>query len=165
MSGLELRVGQGIDLHRFASGRALILGGTAVPFEMGLAGHSDADVLTHAVIDALLGAAGMPDIGTLFPDSDARWKGADSMQLLKLAWDRIAALGWRVVNLDASIIAEKPRVAPYIPAMRSRLAGALGIEAPCCGIKATTPEGMGALGRAEGMLASCVVLLKRADES
>ncbi len=158
---MELRIGQGIDIHPFVLGRPLKLGGVQIPHEAGLAGHSDADVLLHALIDALLGAAGLEDIGSLFPDTDATWKGADSALLLEKTWDHIAKQGWKVVNIDASILAEAPKLAPYREAMRGKISKILGIAPNCCGIKATTSEKLGFVGRKEGILASCVVLLQR----
>lgn len=157
----ELRVGQGIDIHPFAKGRDLILGGVKIPHEQGLAGHSDADAVLHAVIDALLGAAGFEDIGALFPDTGTTWKGADSSRLLKLAWERVKKDGWSVVNLDISILLEAPKIAPHRAAMKAKISSLLGIDASRCGIKATTSERMGFVGRGEGIFVSSVVLLER----
>ncbi len=157
----EFRVGQGIDIHPFAADRPLVLGGVRIPHHRGLAGHSDADVLLHALIDAILGAAGHSDIGELFPDTDKAWKGADSRKLLELAWQKVSSQGWKVVNIDASILAEAPRLAPYRQQMKEAIAAILGIEPGCCGIKATTAEKLGFVGREEGIVASCVVLLTR----
>ena len=160
---MELRIGQGIDIHPFAVGRPLVLGGVKIPHESGLAGHSDADALLHALIDALLGAAGLADIGALFPDSDIQWKGADSAVLLRKAWAEVSKLGWRVVNVDATVLAEAPKLAPHREAMKKVITDILGIELSCCGIKATTSEKLGFVGRKEGVLASCVVLLQRGE--
>lgn len=158
---MELRIGHGIDVHAFGAGRPMIIGGVRIPHEKGLVGHSDADVLLHALIDALLGAAGLPDIGTLFPDTDATWNGISSVQLLKRTWERVAGLGWRVVNLDATVLAEVPKISPFRAQMQDCIASVLQISPACCGIKATTTEKLGFVGRKEGILASCVVLLQR----
>ncbi|MCO6431682.1 MAG: 2-C-methyl-D-erythritol 2,4-cyclodiphosphate synthase [Deltaproteobacteria bacterium] len=158
---MEFRVGHGIDIHRLVEGRKLILGGIEVPHERGLLGHSDADVLTHAIIDAILGAAGQGDIGTFFPDSDAKWKDADSMQLLSLAYSRVRGLGWRVVNIDCNILAEAPKLSPHISSMKQRIASALDLHCEAVGIKAGTAEGLGPIGRSEGMAAHATVLLGR----
>lgn len=155
-----LRVGHGLDVHAFAAGRKLVLGGVEVPSDLGLKGHSDADVVLHALIDAVLGAAGLPDIGQLFPDTDAQWKGASSLNLLKLAWTRVSSAGWQLVNADISILAQKPRLAPFIPEMKRCIAEALSVTEEDIGIKATTTERLGFVGREEGMCASAVVLLE-----
>lgn len=157
------RVGTGFDAHRFAAGRKLILGGVEIPFEAGLLGHSDADVLAHAIMDALLGAIAAGDIGKLFPDSDAAWKGADSLLLLGKVVDHLAEAGWEIGNVDATVIAECPRLAPYIEAMRERLADAMRIGKGQVSVKATTVETMGALGRREGMAAMAVVLVSEQE--
>jgi 2-C-methyl-D-erythritol 2,4-cyclodiphosphate synthase len=157
---VTLRIGQGYDVHRLAAGRRLVLGGEEIPFDRGLEGHSDADVLLHALGDALLGAAGLGDLGEHFPPSDERWRGASSMDLLALILGRVAAAGWRVVNADLTLIAEAPKLAPYRARIRERVAGALGVEAAAVGLKATTHERLGALGRGEGMAALAVVLLE-----
>lgn len=157
----ELRIGQGIDVHPFVEGRPLILGGIRIPHARGLEGHSDADVVLHAVIDAVLGAAGLEDIGALFPDTDMQWKGADSSMMLEKAWAGVSALGWRVLNLDITVLAEEPRIAPYRSEMRQKISGLLGIDVGACGLKATTTEQLGFVGRREGILASCVILLQR----
>lgn len=157
--GAPRRTGIGIDSHRFAeasAGRALILGGVAVPYERGLAGHSDADVLTHAVIDALLGAAGMGDLGAHFGTADPRWAGADSVEMLGAAVRMLAEAGMRPISLDATVIAEEPRLGGHAMAMRERLGAALGLDASLVNVKATTAEGMGALGRGEGIAAHAV---------
>jgi 2-C-methyl-D-erythritol 2,4-cyclodiphosphate synthase len=151
------RTGIGVDSHRFAAGRRLVLGGVQVPHDRGLHGHSDADVLTHAVIDAVLGAAGLGDIGELFPDTDARWKDADSLALLATALERSAAAGWRPAHVDATIALERPKLAAYKAAIRARLEGALGCPV---NVKATTGEGMGFVGRQEGAAAFAVATLE-----
>jgi 2-C-methyl-D-erythritol 2,4-cyclodiphosphate synthase len=156
---LRLRIGQGYDVHRLAAGRRLVLGGEEIPFERGLEGHSDADVLLHALGDALLGAAGLGDLGEHFPPGDPRWKDASSVELLRDIVTRIAADGWRVVNCDLTLVAEAPRLAPYRDAIRERIAGLLGVAIGDVGLKATTNEQLGALGRGEGMAALAVALL------
>ena len=148
---LGYRTGTGFDAHRFASGRRLVLGGVEIPHPEGLAGHSDADVLSHAVADALLGAVADGDIGQHFPDSDARWKDADSIELLRQVGRRLAAKGWTVGNVDATVIAEAPKIAPYVAAMRANLAEALAVDVGTVSVKGTTVERMGALGRGEGI--------------
>ena len=156
-----MRVGHGYDVHRLASGRRLILGGIEIPYERGLQGHSDADVLTHAVMDALLGAAGLGDIGRIFPDTDPTYEGADSVELLKKVRTMLAQAGFRVENIDATIIAQKPRLAPYVADMQARLAAALGLEDESrVNIKATTEEHLGFTGREEGIAAHAVALLE-----
>jgi 2-C-methyl-D-erythritol 2,4-cyclodiphosphate synthase len=155
-------VGIGYDAHRLVTGRPLVLAGVTVPHELGLAGHSDADVVTHALIDALLGAGGLPDIGALFPDTNAAYAGADSVGLLSEVVARLAAAGWRVGNADVVVICEAPKLASYREAMRARLASALGVAANAVGVKATTTEGMGFTGQGEGIAAQAVCLLERA---
>jgi 2-C-methyl-D-erythritol 2,4-cyclodiphosphate synthase len=155
-----MRVGIGYDIHRFADGRPLILGGVELPHEVGLAGHSDADVLLHAIIDALLGAAGLGDIGQHFPPDDPRWKDASSLDLLSHALALVRAAGFEVGNVDATVIAERPRLAPHIPAMRERIAATLGVEAARVNVKATTHEGLGAFGRGEGIAAMAVAAVR-----
>ena len=157
----KLRVGHGYDVHRLVEGRALILGGVAVPFDRGLLGHSDADVLTHAVMDALLGAAALGDIGKLFPDSDAAYAGADSIALLERVTALLREHGWQVGNVDATVVAQAPRLAPYIPEMRRRLAEAMGLDVDCVSVKATTEERLGFTGSGEGMAAHAVALIER----
>jgi 2-C-methyl-D-erythritol 2,4-cyclodiphosphate synthase len=157
-----MRIGQGFDVHPFEAGRPLILGGVHFEGETGLAGHSDGDVLTHAVIDALLGAAALGDIGGLFPSDNDRLRGADSLQLLGAVVAKVAAAGFKVVNVDATVVAERPRIAPRAAEMRERLAGAIGITAGCVSVKATTTDRLGALGRGEGIGASAVALLEEA---
>ena len=157
---MKIRVGQGFDVHAFAEKRRLVLGGVEVPYPLGLAGHSDADVLIHAVCDALLGAAGLGDIGRHFPDSDAQYAGADSCELLAGVVAKAAAAGWQVVNIDATVIAQKPKLAEFIPAMELRLAEVIGIGAAAVNIKATTTEKLGFTGRGEGIAAQAVALLQ-----
>ncbi len=157
----KLRVGHGYDVHRLVEGRALILGGVTVPFDRGLLGHSDADVLTHAVMDALLGAAALGDIGQLFPDSDAAYAGADSIALLERVTALLREHGWQVGNVDATVVAQAPRLAPYIPEMRRRLAEAMGLDVDCVSVKATTEERLGFTGSGEGMAAHAVALIER----
>lgn len=159
-----IRVGLGIDFHRFASGRRLILGGVEIPHQLGLAGHSDADALTHAVCDALLGAAGLGDIGQHFPDTDPRFKDISSLALLREVRGMVRARSYRVNNIDGCLIAQEPRLAPYLPAMADQLATALQISAGMINIKATTPEGLGAIGRGEGIAAYAVATLVAAHE-
>ena len=156
---MNIRIGQGYDSHRFAPDRALILCGVKIPFELGLAGHSDADAPVHALIDALLGALALGDIGHFFPDSDPRWKGADSLELLKLTLENPAFAAWQVGNVDLTIIAQKPKLAPHIEAMRKNLAEALTAPLDCVSVKAKTNEGMGFTGRLEGLEAQAAVLL------
>jgi 2-C-methyl-D-erythritol 2,4-cyclodiphosphate synthase len=153
-------IGQGYDSHRFEAGRPLVLGGVRIEHDRGLAGHSDADVLTHAVMDALLGAAGLDDIGAHFPDTDERWRGADSIALLRHVAGLLADAGLRVVNVDATVVLERPRVGPHRAAMRAALAGALGADERRVNVKATTGEGMGFVGREEGAAALAVALLE-----
>lgn len=155
------RVGIGYDVHRLEAGRPLVLGGVEIPCERGLAGHSDGDVLLHAVMDALLGAAGLGDIGSHFPNSDPRYKGISSLVLLRQVAALVSRDGWLVVNTDASLVAESPRVAPFVEEMRRRIGQALGISPEQVGIKATTGEGLGFAGRGEGMAAWAVALLEK----
>ena len=157
--GNGMRIGHGYDVHRLVEGRALVLGGVTVPYEKGLLGHSDADVLTHAVMDALLGAAALGDIGGMFPDSDERWRGADSLHLLEQVAARLAETGWEVGNVDATVLAQAPKLAPYIPEMRRRMANAMGIDAAQVSVKATTEEHLGFTGAGEGMACHAVALL------
>lgn len=154
-----IRVGFGFDVHRLEEGRRLILGGVEVPFEKGLAGHSDADVLTHAICDALLGAAALGDIGVHFPDTDERFKDADSLGLLREVVALTASRGFKPQNIDAVVIAERPKLAPHIAGMRTNLAAALGLSEDAVGVKATTSEGLGYTGRGEGMAAHAVCTL------
>jgi 2-C-methyl-D-erythritol 2,4-cyclodiphosphate synthase len=155
------RVGIGYDCHRLAAGRRLVLGGVEIPNELGLDGHSDADVLTHAVIDALLGAAGLGDIGEHFPDTDERWRDADSMQLLARVVERVQADGFDVLNVDCTVVMEAPKLLPYKPAIREALAAVLGIELARVNVKASTGEGMGFVGRGEGVATLAVAGLRR----
>jgi 2-C-methyl-D-erythritol 2,4-cyclodiphosphate synthase len=161
---VRLRIGQGYDVHRLVPGRRLMLGGLEIPFDRGLDGHSDADVLLHALCDAILGAAGLGDIGRLFPPGDPQWKDASGLRLLGIVVEAARQRGWRVVNCDLTLIAEAPRLAPHAPEIRGRIAGILGVGSEEVGLKATTHEGLGALGRGEGMAALAVVLLAGADE-
>jgi 2-C-methyl-D-erythritol 2,4-cyclodiphosphate synthase len=156
-----LRIGLGLDAHGFDPARALVLGGVKLRDTDGLQGHSDADVLTHSIMDALLGAAGLDDIGSLFPDSDPAFAGADSMELLGTVAGLLGERGWRVVNVDAVVVCEEPKVAPHRQAMRERLAGAMGIAVEQVGLRGTTTEGMGFTGRGEGIAAQAVALLER----
>lgn len=159
-----IRVGSGFDVHRFAApenGRPLVLMGIHVPFGRGLAGHSDADVMLHALMDALLGAAGLGDIGQHFPDSDAAFKDSDSSRLLERVMDELRSRGWRVENADVCLIGEQPRIGPHRQAMRERIAPLLGIEAEALNVKATTTEHLGFTGRGEGLAAQAVVLIER----
>ncbi len=156
-----MRVGIGFDVHRFGTGRRLVLAGVEFDEDVGLVGHSDADVLTHAVIDAMLGAAGLGDIGQHFPDVDERWRDASSIEMLMAVRHMLEAQNYQPVNVDVSLVAERPRLAPKVEAMRERLASALGIAPACVSVKATTAEGMGALGRGEGIAAWAVALIDR----
>ena len=158
---MTLRIGQGYDVHALVEGRHLILGGVEVPFERGLAGHSDADVLLHAIADAVLGAAGAGDIGQLFPDTDAKWQGADSRELLSQVVAHVRSRGFEINNVDATIIAQRPKLAALIPQMRERTAEALGVDVAQVSIKATTTERLGFTGREEGIAAEAVVLLRQ----
>ncbi len=155
-----MRIGHGYDVHRLVEGRSLILGGVRIPFEKGLDGHSDADVLTHAVMDALLGAAAMGDIGKLFPDTDDRYLGADSIALLREVDRRLTEAGYRLGNLDVTVIAQRPKLAPYINQMRQNLAAALRTELQNISVKATTEEHLGFTGSGEGIAAHAVCLLE-----
>lgn len=155
------RVGLGTDAHRFAPERPLVLGGVRLREQDGLAGHSDADVLVHAVMDALLGAAGLEDIGHYFPDSEPAWAGADSLELLTRVGELVRSAGWEVANVDAVVVCERPKIAPHRSAMRSAMAEALGVQPGVIGLRGTTTEGMGFPGREEGILAQAVALLFR----
>lgn len=157
----EFRIGQGIDVHPFKEGRRCVLGGVEIPSARGLDGHSDADAVVHAVMDALLGATGRRDIGTLFPDTDASLKDADSCELLRTVWAQLSKDGWCVVNADITVLAEVPKIKPYVEQMRAKLGEAMGCSVERIAIKATTTERMGFVGRGEGLLASAVVLLTR----
>ena len=152
-----MRVGQGFDVHALVTGRRLVVGGVTIPYHLGLEGHSDADVLLHAICDALLGAAGLGDIGRHFPDSDSRYKGADSRALLRAVREMMKK--HRIVNVDATVIAQAPRMAPHIPAMTSNIAADLGVVVDAVNVKATTTESLGFTGRGEGIAAQAVVLI------
>jgi len=156
---MNIRIGNGYDLHRLVRDRKLILGGVEIPYEKGLLGHSDADVLTHAIMDAMLGALALGDIGHYFPPTDPKWAGADSIMLLQQVQELIAAQGWRVNNIDAMVIAETPKLKPHIKAMRDRLAQAMNLPIDCVSVKATTNEGMDAIGQREAIAVHAVVLL------
>jgi 2-C-methyl-D-erythritol 2,4-cyclodiphosphate synthase len=155
-----MRIGQGIDVHPLVAGRKLVLGGVEIPHDRGLDGHSDADVLLHAIVDALLGAAGLGDIGGMFPSSDARWAGASSVSLLEGAYARVREAGYTVGNIDATVVAERPTLAPHISAMVRRIAGALKIDINSVNVKATTTDGLGLMGHGDGIAALAVVLLE-----
>jgi 2-C-methyl-D-erythritol 2,4-cyclodiphosphate synthase len=155
-----MRVGQGFDVHPFEAGRKLVIGGVEILYEKGLAGHSDADVLLHAICDALLGAAGLGDIGHHYPDSDKSFAGVDSRKLLRDVAKKVAALNFRIVNVDATILAQEPRMAPHMPRMIGNIASDLGIAPAAINIKATTTEGLGFVGRVEGIAAQAVALIE-----
>ena len=155
-----MRIGHGYDVHRLVPGRKLILGGVEIPWERGLLGHSDADVLTHALMDAMLGAAALGDIGKLFPDTDPAWAGADSVELLRRVVALLAAHGFAVENADCTVLAQAPKLAPHIPAMRKRLAEAMGLDVGRVSVKATTEEGLGFTGSGAGIAAHAVCLLR-----
>ena len=157
----DIRIGHGYDVHRLVPGRRLVLGGVEIPWDLGLLGHSDADVLLHAVMDALLGAAAMGDIGRHFPDTDPAYAGADSMQLLARVREMLHESGYRVSNVDCTVIAQAPKLLPYLPEMRSRLAVNLGVATDRVNVKATTEEGLGFTGRGEGIAAHAVALIVR----
>ena len=157
----NFRIGQGYDVHRLAEGRALILGGVAIPYEQGLDGHSDADVLTHAIMDALLGAAGLGDIGKLFPDTEERYRGISSLLLLRKVGELLKIKGWQVVNLDSTIVAQAPKISPYREAMRRNLAEALGMDEAGVSVKATTEERLGFTGDGSGMAAQAIALIEK----
>jgi len=158
---MNIRIGNGYDIHRLVAGRALILGGVEIPHTLGLLGHSDADVLTHAIMDAMLGALSLGDIGHYFPPSDPQWAGADSLLLLQQVNQLILSQGWQIGNIDTVIVAERPKLKPYLPAMSDRLAQTLGIEANQIGIKATTNEQLDAVGQEQGISAYAVILLQK----
>ena len=160
----SLRIGHGYDVHRLTEGRALILGGVEIPYEKGLLGHSDADVLTHAVMDALLGAAALGDIGRLFPDSDAEFEGISSIELLKHVKTHLTAAGFDIVNLDATVLAQAPKLAPHREQMRGNIAAALGLPVSRVSVKATTEEGLGFTGSGDGIAAHAVCLLEDGRE-
>jgi 2-C-methyl-D-erythritol 2,4-cyclodiphosphate synthase len=158
-----MRIGIGYDVHALVAGRPLVIGGVTVPHARGLAGHSDADVLLHAICDALLGALAMGDLGTHFPDTDPRWKGADSRDLLRHVMSLVRARGYAVANLDATVIAQAPKLAPFIQSMRDNVAADVGCDTSCVSIKATTTEHLGFAGREEGIAAEAVVLVMAAS--
>lgn len=155
-----MRIGHGYDVHRLVEGRELVLGGVKIPYEKGLLGHSDADVLTHALMDALLGACALGDIGKLFPDSDAAYKGADSVELLKKVCSLIHSKGYRISNVDCTVLAQRPKLAPHILQMRENLSNAMDIAADCVSVKATTEEGLGFTGEGLGIAAHAVALIE-----
>lgn len=157
---MNIRIGQGYDVHQLVTGRELILGGVRIPFEKGLLGHSDADALLHAITDALLGAAALGDIGKLFPDTAAEHKNADSRVLLRAAYAAVRAAGWRVINVDSTIIAQQPKLRPHIDAMRANIAADLGLDIGAVNVKGKTNEKLGYLGRMEGIEAQATVLLQ-----
>jgi 2-C-methyl-D-erythritol 2,4-cyclodiphosphate synthase len=159
------RTGIGIDSHRFEAGRRLVLGGVEIPYELGLAGHSDADVLAHAIADALLGAAGLGDIGQHFPDTDERWRDADSIELLRAVCEQLSDAGYKLANVDATVACEAPKLSPFRDEMRTRLAEALGVEAAAVNVKFTTGEGMGFVGRGEGIAALAIATVTDAPRS
>lgn len=161
MNPFPFRVGQGFDVHALVAGRPLIIGGVNIPFDRGLLGHSDADVLLHALTDALLGAAGLGDIGRLFPDTDPRHAGADSRELLRVAFARVRAAGWQVVNIDATLICKAPKVMPHAPAMVANIAADLAMPEGAINIKGKTTEKLGFTGRGEGIAAQVVAMLAR----
>ncbi|BAZ43059.1 2-C-methyl-D-erythritol 2,4-cyclodiphosphate synthase [Chondrocystis sp. NIES-4102] len=158
---MNIRIGNGYDIHQLVADRPLILGGVNIPHQLGLLGHSDADVLTHAIMDALLGALGMGDIGHYFPPSDPKWKGADSLVLLEQVMEIIQSEGWQIGNIDSTVVAEQPKLKPHLNSMRSRLAETLKIAIEQISIKATTNEKLGPVGREEGICAYAVVLLRQ----
>ena len=156
-----MRIGHGYDVHKLVEGRKLIVGGVEIPHTLGLLGHSDADVLLHAISDALLGAAALGDIGGMFPDTDEKWKGADSLKLLEAVADRVKADGYTIENIDSTLIAQAPKMKPYIDQMRANIAGACGIDVSQVSVKATTEERLGFTGREEGISAHGVVLIDK----
>jgi 2-C-methyl-D-erythritol 2,4-cyclodiphosphate synthase len=158
----DVRVGIGVDAHALAAGVPLVLGGVTIEHPLGLAGHSDGDVIAHALTDALLGAAGLADIGALFPSDDERWRGADSLELLRDAYAEVRAAGWSLVNADCVLVGEAPKVAPHREEMRRRLAAALGVDAERVNVRATTTDRLGFTGRGEGLAAEAVALLEKA---
>ena len=162
MNPLDLRIGEGWDTHALVTGRPLVLGGVTVPHTHGLLGHSDADALLHAITDAVLGAAGLGDIGGHFPDTDTAFRGADSMRLLQAAVQKVGEMGYRLVNIDSTVIAQAPKLAPHVPAMRERIAGALNLEPSAVNVKAKTAEKMGPVGEGRAVEARAICLLQRA---
>lgn len=158
----ELRIGIGVDAHALADGVPLVLAGVEFPGERGLVGHSDGDVISHALVDALLGAAGLGDIGSLFPSGDPRWRGASSLDLLRRAYEVVREAGWQLVNADCVLVGERPRLAPVRDEMKARLAAALEVDADVIAVRATTTDGLGFTGRGEGLAATAVALVRRA---
>ncbi len=156
-----MRIGHGYDVHRLTENRKLIIGGVEIPYELGLLGHSDADVLLHAISDAILGAVALDDIGGMFPDTDEKWKGADSLKLLEAVVNRVSADGYVIENIDSTLIAQQPKMKPHIPLMRENIAKACNIDVSQVSVKATTEEGLGFTGRKEGISAHAVVLLNK----
>lgn len=156
-----IRIGHGYDVHKLAENRKLIVGGVEIPFEKGLLGHSDADVLLHAISDALLGAASLGDIGCLFPDNDDKYKGANSLELLREVVDVLNKNGYSIINVDSTLLAQRPKMRPFIPAMQANIAAACGVAADCVSVKATTEEGLGFTGSGEGMAAHAVCLIEK----
>lgn len=158
---MMIRIGHGYDVHKLAENRKLIVGGVEIPFEKGLLGHSDADVLLHAISDALLGAASLGDIGCLFPDNDDKYKGANSLELLREVVDVLNKNGYSIINVDSTLLAQRPKMRPFIPAMQANIAAACGVAADCVSVKATTEEGLGFTGSGEGMAAHAVCLIEK----
>ena len=156
-----IRIGHGYDVHKLAENRKLIVGGVEIPFEKGLLGHSDADVLLHAISDALLGAASLGDIGCLFPDNDDKYKGANSLELLREVVDVLNQNGYSIINVDSTLLAQRPKMRPFIPAMQANIAAVCGVAADCVSVKATTEEGLGFTGSGEGMAAHAVCLIEK----
>lgn len=157
-----MRIGHGYDVHKLCENRKLILGGVCIPYELGLLGHSDADVLLHAISDSLLGAAALGDIGKFFPDTDEKYRGADSLKLLEQVCARIKENGYKIENIDATVLAQRPKLRPYIDDMRTNIAAACGIDVSCVSVKATTEEGLGFTGKGEGIAAHAVCLIDKA---
>lgn len=157
-----MRIGHGYDVHKLCENRKLILGGVCIPYELGLLGHSDADVLLHAISDSLLGAAALGDIGKFFPDTDEKYKGADSLKLLEQVCAKLKENGYKIENIDATVLAQRPKLRPYIDDMRTNIAAACGIDVSCVSVKATTEEGLGFTGRGEGIAAHAVCLIDKA---
>ncbi len=155
-----MRIGHGYDVHRLVEGRRLMIGGVDIPYELGLLGHSDADVLLHAVSDAILGACALGDIGCMFPDTDEQWKGADSLMLLKAVVERVKTEGFKISNIDSTLIAQRPKMKPYVEQMRKNIAEACDLDVSCVSVKATTEEKLGFTGREEGISAHSVVLME-----
>ena len=160
---MDIRIGHGYDVHRLVPGRRLVLGGVEIPYEKGLLGHSDADVLTHALMDALLGAAALGDLGGMFPDSDPAYAGADSILLLRIVCETLRGAGWRLGNADCTIIAQAPKLMPYLSQMRDRIAAVCGVDLESISVKATTEERLGFTGSGEGIAAHAVVLIVAAQ--